>query len=68
MTTNWRTRIDEPLGLLQLDELLHILQALALTNCDPRTLAVVARATGLGEWWREVEVGRAVYLLAEVER
>lgn len=62
--SNYQRCNDGPLGFIKNDRLLAILQALALTDCDRRTLGIVAQATGLGEWWREVErVERAVYLL-----
>lgn len=38
---------DLPLGMIRLDELLNILRALALTDCDLRTLEIVATSTGL---------------------
>lgn len=41
---NWKIENDEPLGMIRHDELLHILRALALTNCDPRTLGIVAES------------------------
>lgn len=40
-----------PIGMIRYDELLNILKALNLTDCDKRTLAIVAEATGLGDWW-----------------
>lgn len=44
---NWK---NEPLGMIRLDELANILNALALTDCDQRTLAVVARAVGVSKF------------------
>lgn len=42
--------IDEPIGVICLNDLLNILNALALTDCDQRTLAIVAKATNLEPW------------------
>jgi hypothetical protein len=62
-----RVEPEEPIKMMTGSELLHILRALALTNCDPRTLGIVAEATGLGDYWPKpvkVEVERPVYLLS----
>jgi len=45
---NWT---NAPIGMIQLDELLNLLTALEQTGgCDNRTLAIVARATGVGDY------------------
>lgn len=55
---------NKPLGMIGYEELYNILKALALTDCDKRTLGIVAEATGLGDYWpKPVEVERPVYLL-----
>lgn len=46
---NWQKL---PIGMIRLDELLNILNALALADIDPRALAIVAVATGLGEYYQ----------------
>lgn len=62
MSYSWQLRpvqagsssiLDGPLGLIELERLLNILTALSLTDCDKRTLAIVATSTGLAEFWCE---------------
>lgn len=57
-----------PLGMIRLDELQNIVQALALTDCDQRTLAIVARATGLGEYFPGNDVPPAQLTVEMVEK
>lgn len=42
----------EQIYMIRADELLNILEGLALTDCDQRTLLIVARSTGLGEYFK----------------
>lgn len=62
MSYSWQLRpvrpgsssiLDGPLGLIELEKLLNVLHALSLTDCDKRTLAIVATSTGLAEFWCE---------------
>lgn len=65
--SNWRLENNEPMGMIRHDELLHILKALALTDCDNRTLGIVAEATGLGKYWpKPVRIAvEPVYLIEQ---
>lgn len=54
---------DEPIGMIRLVDLLNILNALALTDCDKRTLGIVARATNLEAWFgSEQPAGQVVFI------
>lgn len=50
---NWT---EAPIGMIRHDELLNILTALQLSGgCDNRTLAIVAQATGLGDYFKPAQ-------------
>lgn len=54
---------EPPVGFIRKDELLNLLQALALSGgCDSRTLAIVAQATGLAEWFNPTPVQPLVWI------
>lgn len=54
---------DEPIGMIRLVDLRNILAALALTDCDRRTLGIVARATNLEAWFGpEQPAGQVVFI------
>lgn len=42
----------ESIYMIRSDELLNILEGLALTDCDQRNLTIVARSTGLGDYFK----------------
>lgn len=46
-------RQNLPIGMIRHDELLNILRALAMTDCDSRTLEIVAQATGLSKYFNQ---------------
>lgn len=51
--SNWQIEKDDPVGMISHKELLALLKALAMTDCDHRTLEIVAYAVGLEKWWTE---------------
>ena len=54
---------EPPIGMIRKDELLNLLQALAMSGgCDSRTLAIVAQATGVAEWYNPAPVQPLVWI------
>lgn len=50
-------QIKSPIGMIRQDELLNILTALQLSGgCDNRTLAIVAQATGLSDYFKPAPI------------
>lgn len=58
---------DDPVRVIRSDELLAILKGLAMTNCDLRTLEIVAEQTLLGDQFRDYLAHTQRQIIIEVK-